>query len=79
MCEENAECVVPLTVCSDGICQCEQGFIPRADNSQCQGNEFVLHVDFLYAVTELNLCTKVQLCVISGLTKFTTVICSILK
>jgi hypothetical protein len=59
MCEDNAECVVPSTVCRDGICQCEQGFILSADNSQCYGNRSVLPVNLLYAVTELNLHTKV--------------------
>lgn len=36
-CEENAECVVPSAVCSEGICQCERGFIPSADNA-CNGD-----------------------------------------
>ena len=60
MCEDNAECVVPSTVCSAGICQCEPGFILSEDNSQCNGNWFVLPVDLLYAITELNLGTKVN-------------------
>jgi hypothetical protein len=66
MCEENAECVVPSAVCSEGVCQCEPSFVPSADYSHCNGNRFVLPVDLPYAATELNLRTKVKLCVISG-------------
>jgi hypothetical protein len=59
MCEDDAECVVPLTACRNGICECEEGFIHSADNSQCYGNRFVLPVNLLYAITELNLHTRI--------------------
>jgi hypothetical protein len=79
MCEDNAECVIPSAVCSEGRCECEPSFIPSADSSQCNGNWFVLPVDLLYAVIELNLRTNVKLYVISGLTRFPIVILPVLK
>lgn len=64
MCEDNAECVVPSAVCSEGRCECEPSFTASADNSQCNvadnnGQKAVLHSWNVLLVT-LTLPTIVQ-------------------